>query len=214
MGKFGLSKRCRCPRRMWTRGCRHSWHYIFKWKSRRYRAALDDELRRHVGGKADALKEVEKIYDAVRDGTFGRESAETLALRQFGDRYFKKYVSTKTGRPLGRNERYRWNVMIEAKVHRRPRGDYIVSDLKKHHVEAFVDANRVERIVTIVDAKGNAYQAKRGGVVSTNRCLLKAFFNWAIEREYLAENPAQRVRKLREFERECAATIRSAERRK
>jgi integrase len=204
MGKFGLSKRCRCPRRMWTKGCRHSWHYIFKWKGRRYRAALDDELRRHVNGKTEALKEVEKIYDAVRDGTFGRESAETLTLRQLGDRYFKKYVSLKTGRPLGRNERYRWNVMIEAKIGGQPLGDCIVSDLRKHHVETFVDANRVERIVTIVDAKGNTYQAKRGGVVSTNRCLgrLKAFLNWAIEREYLAENPALRVHKLREFERE------------
>lgn len=79
-----------------------------------------------------------------------------------------------------------------------------MSELRKHHVEAFVDANRVERIATIVDAKGNTYRAKRGGVVSTNRCLgrLKAFFNWAIEREYLTENPAQRVHKRREFERE------------
>ena len=40
--------------------------------------------------------------------------------------------------------------------------------------------------------------------MSTNRCLcrLKAFFNWTLEREYLTANPAQRVRKLREFERE------------
>src|SRR6185295_881466 len=66
------------------------------------------------------------------------------------------------------------------------------------------DANRVDRVVTVADSKGNTYQAKRGGVVSTNRCLgrLKAFFNWAIEREYLTENPAQRVHRLREFERE------------
>ena len=51
---------------------------------------------------------------------------------------------------------------------------------------------------------GHTYQAQRGGVVSTNRCLgrLKAFFNWAIDREYLKENPAQRVHKRREFERE------------
>lgn len=204
MGKFGLTKRCRCPRRAWMNGCPHSWHYKFKWKGRRFRAALDDVLRRHVGGKTEAVKEVEKIYDAVRDGTFGRESAETLTLRQLGDRYFKRYVSTKSGRPLGRNERYRWNVMIQTKVHSRPLGDYIVSDLRKHHVEAFVDANGVERIATIVDVKGNTYQAKRGGVVSTNRCLgrLKAFFNWAIDREYLTESPAQRVHKRREFERE------------
>src|SRR5215468_10599189 len=73
--------------------------------------ALDDVLRRHVGGKTEALKEVEKIYDAVRNGTFGRGAADALTLRELGDRYFSKYVSPKTGRPLGRTERYRWNVM-------------------------------------------------------------------------------------------------------
>ena len=120
MCKFGLTKRCGCPRRAWTNGCPHSWHYKFKWKGRRYRAALDDVLDRHVSGKSEALEEVEKIYDAVRDGTFGRESAATLTLRQLGERYFKAYVSPTTGRLLGRNERYRWNVMIQTKVHGRP----------------------------------------------------------------------------------------------
>src|SRR5438046_1423863 len=123
MGKFGLRKRCRCPRRAWTNGCPHSWHYKFKWNGRRFRAALDDVLGRHVGGKTEALKEVEKIYDAVRDGSFGRESAATLTLRELGDRYFRTYVSPKSGRTLGRNERYRWNVMIETRIYRRPLGD-------------------------------------------------------------------------------------------
>ena len=95
MGKFGLRKRCRCPRRAWTNGCPHSWHYKFKWNGRRFRAALDDVLGRHVGGKTEALKEVERIYDAVRDGSFGRESAATLTLRELGDRYFRTYVSPK-----------------------------------------------------------------------------------------------------------------------
>ena len=106
----------------------------FKWKGRRYRGALDDVLRRHVSGKSEALREIENIYYAVRDGTFGRESAATLRLRQLGERYFKAYVSPKTGRPLGKNERYRWNVMLETKVHGRLLGDYVVADLKKHHV--------------------------------------------------------------------------------
>jgi integrase len=204
MGKFGLTKRCRCPRRAWANECPHSWHYKFKWNGRRFRAALDDVLRRHGGGKTEALKEVEKIYDAVRNGTFGREAAEALTLRKLGERYVSKYVSAKTGRPLGRNERYRWNAMIETVVGGRPLGDNIATEIKKHHVEAFVDANRVERVAMIADAKGNTYEAKRGGVVSTNRSLsrLKAFFDWAVDREYLTENPAQRVHKLREFERE------------
>ena len=64
MGKFGLMKRCGCPRRALTNGCPHSWHYKFKWKGKRFRAALDDVLDRHVSGKSEALREVE-TYETV-----------------------------------------------------------------------------------------------------------------------------------------------------
>src|SRR5207249_9197558 len=113
--------------------------------------------------------------------------AATLMLRQLGERYFKAYVSPKTGRPLGKNEKYRWNVMLDTKINGRALGDYIVADVKKHHVEAFVDANRVERVETITDTRGHTYAAPRGGAVSTNRCLcrLEAFFNWTLVREFL-----------------------------
>jgi integrase/recombinase XerD len=67
-----------------------------------------------------------------------------------------------------------------------------------------VDVSRVQRTVKLVDVHGKTYEAKRGGIVSINRSIgrLKAFYNWAIEREYLTESPAQRIHKLREFERE------------
>src|SRR5258708_6089133 len=72
---FGLTKRCNCPQRLWTKGCPHSWHYAFKWKRERFRSALDDVLRRHVDSKTEALREVEKIYDAVRAGALGAKPA-------------------------------------------------------------------------------------------------------------------------------------------
>src|SRR2546430_14541854 len=86
MGKFGLSKRCRCPRRAWTTGCPHTWHYAFQWKRRRYRGTLDDVLGRHIAGKTEALKEAEKIYDDVRDETPGKKAGR-LTLRRLGDTY-------------------------------------------------------------------------------------------------------------------------------
>ena len=101
MEKFGLTKRCGCQRRAWTDGCPHTWHYAFQWKRRRYRGALDDELGRHIGGKTEALKEVEKIFDSVRDGVFGR-SAGKLTLRQLGETYFARYLSPKSGLRSGR----------------------------------------------------------------------------------------------------------------
>lgn len=45
--------------------------------------------------------------------------------------------------------------MIETKVHGRPPGDDIVADLKTHHVEAFVDANRVDRVDKICRFEGS-----------------------------------------------------------
>jgi hypothetical protein len=174
------------------------------WKGQRYRDAVDNVMSRHVDGKSEALQEVERIYDGVREGRFDIKPADPPTVRQLGEVYFDKYLSPQTGRPLGPNERYRWNVMMHTTVDGRPLGDYLASAVKKHHVETFVDANRVVRTETGRDAKGKIYVANRGGVVSTNRAVgrLKAFYNWAVEREYLSDNPAQRVHRLKEFERE------------
>ena len=165
---------------MLFRSCRHGWHYRFKWHGHDYRDSLDTVLGRHVDSKTEALREVENIYDSVREGRFGIKPAAPLTLRQVGEIYFQKYLSPKTGRALGRNEHYRWKLVIDTLVGGRPLGDYVATEIRKHHVDAFLDANRVDRVVTVTDSKGNTYQAKRGGVVSTNRCLgrLKAFFNW------------------------------------
>ena len=178
MHDLGLTKRCGCPRRAWTNGCPHTWHYAFQWKRRRYRGALDEVLGRHIDGKTEALKEAEKIFDSVRDGVFGR-SAGKLTLRQLGETYLAKYVSPKSGAPLGQGERYRWNLIVNTIVDGKMLGDYIAVEVKKHHVESFVDASRVQRTVTLVDVGGKTYQAKRGGIVSTNRSIgrLKAFYN-------------------------------------
>jgi hypothetical protein len=57
----------------------------------------------------------------------------------------------------------------------------------------------VQRTVTLVDVHGKTYEAKRGGIVSANRSIgrLKAFFNWAIEREYLSANISTSSRYLK-----------------
>ena len=68
---------------------------------RRVARAAFEVLGRHIEGKTEALKEVEKIFDSVRDGAFGR-SAGKLTLRQLGETYFAKYVSPKSGAPSDR----------------------------------------------------------------------------------------------------------------
>jgi hypothetical protein len=111
---------------------------------------------------------VEKIYEAGRDGTFGHESADALTLRQLGDRYFTKYVSPKTGRQLGRNERYRWNVMIETKVldhaNISTSSRYLKpSKLALHTTIQRIDAQRRERRSRKVGAGGRQTAEKPAG---------------------------------------------------
>src|ERR1700731_1318148 len=100
MRDFGLNKRCGCPRRLWTKGCSHSWHYAFMWKGQRYRDAVDNVMSRHVEGKSEALREVEKIFDAVREGRFRIKPVDPPTVRQLGEVYFDKSCRR---RPAGRS---------------------------------------------------------------------------------------------------------------
>jgi hypothetical protein len=108
---------------------------------------------RHIDGKTEALKEVEKIFDSVRDGVLGKNAGK-LTLRQLGETYFAKYVSPKSSAPLGQGERYRWNLIVNTVVDGKMLGDYIAVEVKKHHVESFADASRVQRTVSLVDVRG------------------------------------------------------------
>jgi len=106
------------------------------WKGQRYRDAVDNVMSRHVEGKSEALREVERIFAAVREGRFVIKPADPPTVRQLGEVYFDKYLSPKTGRPLGPNERYRWNVMMHTRVDGRPLGDYLASAVKSTAVRS------------------------------------------------------------------------------
>jgi integrase len=88
-------------------------------------------------------------------------------------------------------------------------GSIPASDVTKHDVEAFQDFHRQVRVERFTDAKGRERVRRRGGPVGANRCLLRlrAFFNWALANEYVAQTPFKRgtatvVHMLKEAERE------------
>ena len=112
---FGLRKRCRCKRRDWPK-CAHGWHLNFKWQGHHHRLSLDKELGRHVDSKTVALEEGERIWLAVREGK--AEASAPVTLAQLGTIYFEKYVSPKTGAPLGKNERYKLDLMMRTDIRR------------------------------------------------------------------------------------------------
>jgi hypothetical protein len=182
---FRLRKRCRCKRRDWP-NCAHGWHLNFKWQGRNYRLSLDKELGRHVDSKTAALEEGDKIWRAVREGTAPENAPITLA--QLGATYFEKYISPKTGLSLGKNERYKWDLMMRTDI-RRSNGVTIglgalnVADVTRHDIQAFMDVQRRPKVVDVGLNKSGRRGGvqRRGGIVSTNRCLgrLRAFYNWA-----------------------------------
>jgi integrase len=214
----GVRKICGCRPGSWPK-CRHPWHINFKHGGHHYRFSLDKELGRHVDGKTEARAEAERIRGDIRAGRFRTEGAAqspeaAATIEQLGRVYFARYVSPKTGKPLLRNEQYRWDLMMRTAVLRmngaRVRfGDLAVTTITRHDVEAFAEAHRTPRTETFADAKGRKHPWKRGGLVSVNRCLgrLRAFYNWAIENGHLEGTPFKRhsvtvVRLFKESERE------------
>jgi integrase len=178
------------------------------------RLSLDKELGRHVDSKTAALEEGERIWLAVREGKAAASAPVTLA--QLGAIYFEKYVSPKTGAPLGKNERYKLDLMMRTDI-RRSHGVNIglgalnVADVTRHDIQAFIDVQRQPKVVEVGFNKSGRRGGvqRRGGVVSTNRCLgrLRAFYNWAVVSGYVETTPFKKggvnvIRLFKELERE------------
>lgn len=198
---FGLIKRCRCKRTDWPR-CSHGWHFSFKTKGGpRWRLSLDVELGRHVESKTEAYAEADRMRTAIRNGTFRKPSepacpVPSVTIEQLGESYFSTYTNPKTGEPLSRNERSRWDLVMGIEIERPGRarvrfGALPLQEITRHDIEAFRAAHLERRIVTITDSKGRRYQVRRGGAVGVHRCLgrLRAFFGWAVDKDHIAATP-------------------------
>lgn len=209
----GLRKRCGCPRRNWAK-CSHGWHFNFKWKGVHYRLSLDREVGRSVTNKTEAQAEADRIRANIREGRFRTIAPSPSAtLEQLGELYFAKHL-TKNGEPLPKYERHRWNLMMRTSI---PRANGIVqrlgsigaSAITRHDVEAFQEFHRQVRREPFVDARGCERVRRRGGPVGANRCLLRlrAFYNWALANDYVAQTPFKRgtatvIHMFKEAERE------------
>jgi integrase len=194
----GLRKRCGCPRRNWAK-CPHGWHFNFKWRDVHYRLSLDREAGTAITSKSDAQAVADRIRIDIRAGRFRTVTPGSAAtLDQLGDLYFAKRL-TKNGEPLPIYERHRWNLMMRTNIRRangiaQRFGTIEASALTKHDVEAFQEFHRQVRRETFVDARGRTRMRLRGGPVGANRCLLRlrAFYNWALANEYVAQTPFKR----------------------
>jgi hypothetical protein len=68
----GLRKVCSCARRRWLK-CPHPWHVNFKLKGGDHlRKSVDKIAGKHIAGKDDAKKILEKLRTDLREGRLVR----------------------------------------------------------------------------------------------------------------------------------------------
>jgi hypothetical protein len=114
----GLSKRCACGPRLWTK-CRHPWHFAFchgltpDRRKARYRFSLHRFAKkpiRYVMSRTEAEALADQIRTNVRAGRITLEESESaratdaasatvLTLRDVADLYLRSYARTPTRRP-------------------------------------------------------------------------------------------------------------------
>lgn len=202
----GLRKRCGCARRLWPK-CSHDWHFNYKPRGgRAWRFSLDVEFSRHIESKTEAEKLAGDIRTAINAGTFVRAAerrragvlaaTDPLTLEQLGATYFTTYTSHKTGKPLSRNERYRWDLIMRTSIMRANGttarvGELDARTVTRYDVEAFKAAHSIVRVETFSDARGRRQTWRRGGPVGVNRCLgrLRAFYSWAVKADHVTVTP-------------------------
>lgn len=190
----GLSKRCSHRRKEWgSKKCEHPWYASYKG-------------HRHVLGvfetKPKAEEAFAKLKDTIDNGACSLcPQAEPavdapVTVEHVGPTYFEKHRNKKSGELLSKNERTRWDLVMRTEIVRANGarvafGVLPIKGVEQADIEALKDALLTERTVTIKDAKGHTYTAKRGGLVGAHRCLgrVRAFFKWACAKNYRSENP-------------------------
>jgi len=165
----GVRKLCDCARTNWPK-CSHPWHFNYKPRGgQAYRFSFDAEVGKHIEKKTDAEKLANDIRSAINDGTFVRAAdrrrhaalatpSDVLTVAQLGETYFKTYRNRKTAKPLSKNERYRWDLILRTEIDR-PNGrmkfgEVDVRAVTRHDVEAFKATHLVRRVEVFKDVKG------------------------------------------------------------
>jgi len=160
----GLRKLCGCSRKNWPK-CSHPWHFNYKPRGgKAWRFSLDAEIGQRIESKTEAETLASDIRAAINAGTFVRAAdrrkagavtpTDTLSVEQLGATYFAKYTSRKSGKPLSRNERYRWNLIMRTSIDRANGttvrfGELDARTVTRHDVEAFKAAHDVVGSVVV-----------------------------------------------------------------
>ena len=96
----GLSKRCGCARRDWSR-CRHPWHFACQWRGTRFWVSLDQYVGGPLKGKTQAQAAADKLREAIRSGHFPIDSdaaattADGITLEAYTEIFLERYTKAR-----------------------------------------------------------------------------------------------------------------------
>ena len=198
----GLKKRCRCPRRQWSK-CAHPWHFGFAHDGREYRFSLAKIARLRNETPPRFASEAKDLADRLRVEIRGgrdplapeaiQPGASALTFGDVCDRYVGEYVGK-----LDVSDGVGWSG-----DHLRPRtaeqAAYHLDIIRRIAVPAaqgttIVLESKRFADVTTVDIKTVQTVRRPHGVVGCNRLLarLRHLFNWAIAENMIGVSPFKR----------------------
>jgi integrase len=191
----GLKKRCGCARRTWET-CVHSWFFTFQWKGHIERGSLG------VASREAAVKALDEVKVAVRNGTYVRPSAKsepapavdrpTFAV--VAEQYVERHVRTKLAASAAENHDYLMDFLTGVTVPpsvpftEKPFHLITIDDL-----EITLTAKRTPTAKTYSKGEKTWTRTVGGPTAARNlRNHLCGLWNWALAKGYIDTTPFNR----------------------
>lgn len=191
----GLKKRCGCARRTWET-CAHPWFFTFQWQHQVARGSLE------VSTKEQAVKKLDEIKVAVRNGTYVGASAKKTTnpivvsdptLATVAGLYLQQHVEARLSSGAADHHQSVMAFLAEVTVSPGiPLTEKPFRLITQEDVEIAVAAKRERRRATVTRGD-RSWTRLSGGDVAANRmhAHLSALWSWAIQpkRAYAERTP-------------------------
>ena len=183
----GLKKRCRCPRRQWSK-CAHPWHFGFAYNRQEYRWSLNKVAGKPMGYWM-SKSEAEGREGTLSDGSASSGEAR-LTFADVVDQYLRRHVRVPTRRARAVQQAVSHLRILRCGEVLGPGGqrvrleDKLIDLITKADVESIREARR----------QHPERPGVKGGEVGINRLLarLRHLFSWSVAEGYVTSTPFKR----------------------
>ena len=204
--RAGVYKICACKDQV---KCRHPWWFSFKRRgeSTRIRKSLDVVLEKHIDSKTVAEEAANKLRVGIVENTLTARTREllglpsspapilaTLTISQLLDTYAERHLSRTA---THEKQKLQIGAIVRTEIVRpdgtkTASGDWLATDFSADALERLREARAVPGVL-----KREKGSNRVGGTVAANRDLrlLRAAFNWAIDKGLVDKTPFKRGEK-------------------